>query len=65
MLQAKLRAGMQMLEVLKLTRSLGRRVRPDADVFAWSDSGGAEVVVTFDNGRCQSWVLQRPAEAAE
>jgi hypothetical protein len=62
MLNAKLQPGLQMLQVLRLTRSLGRRVRPDAEIFAWSDAGGSEVVVTFEGGRCKRWVLERPVE---
>ena len=65
MLNAKLRARMQMLEVLTITRSLGRRLDAAGDVYAWADAGGSEIVVTFRNGRCRSWVLNRPAEAAE
>lgn len=65
MFNAKLRDGMQMLQVLTLTRSLGRRVGAGEDVYAWADAGGSEVVLTFRNGRCRSWVLDRPAEAAE
>ena len=63
MLNAKLRAGMQMLQVLTLTKSLGRRVDPGADVYEWADAGGSTVVVTFANGRCQRWQLERPADA--
>ena len=62
MLNAKLKPGMQMLQVLTLTKSLGRRVRPDADLYAWTDPGGSEVVVTFEGGRSKRWVLERPAE---
>src|SRR4051794_17751781 len=51
MLNAKLRSGMQMIQVLKLTKSLGRRVDPGADVFAWTDGGGVAVTVTFEKGR--------------
>ena len=65
MLNAKLRNGMQMLQVLTLTRSLGRRPAANADVYAWTDAGGSEVVVTFRNGRCAGWALHRPDEAAE
>ncbi|HEX7435780.1 MAG TPA: hypothetical protein VF308_03680 [Caldimonas sp.] len=65
MLNARLRAGMQMLQVLTLTKSLGRRVSPGADVYAWTDAGLAEVVVTFEHGRCKRWVLNRPPESAE
>jgi hypothetical protein len=75
MLNAKLRAGMQMMAVLTLTKSLGRRVDAAGgvaapagratEVFAWSDGGGAEVIATFRNGRCASWALRRPPETAE
>ena len=64
MLNAKLRAGMQMLQVLTLTKSLGRRVDPGADVYEWADEGGSKVVVTFANGRCKRWQLERPVDAA-
>ena len=62
MLNAKLRAGMQMLQVLTMTKSLGRRVDPAGEVYEWADDGGSKVVVTFANGRCQRWQLERPAE---
>jgi hypothetical protein len=60
MLNAKLRAGMQMLQVVTLTRSLGRRVSETPEVWAWADAGMSEVLVTFVNGRCTSWLLNRP-----
>jgi hypothetical protein len=41
----------------------GRRVDPGADVYEWADAGGSKVVVTFANGRCQRWQLERPADA--
>jgi hypothetical protein len=62
MLNAKLREGMPMVQVVALTRSLGRRVAQNADTYVWSDSGGCDVVVTFENGRCKSWLLNRPTE---
>ena len=66
MLNAKLRPRMQMLDVLTLTRSLGRRVAPGGDdVFAWADEGGSEVVVTFRRGRTVRWELHRPEAAPE
>ena len=63
MLNAKLREGLQMLQVLALTKSLGRRVDPDGEVYEWIDEGGSKVVVTFANGRCKRWQLERPAAA--
>ena len=63
MLNAKLRDGMQMLQVLTLTKSLGRRVDPAGEVYEWIDEGGSKVVVTFANGRCKRWQLERPVDA--
>jgi len=65
MLNAKLQAGMPMIKVVALTKSLGRRVSEEPERWAWSDPGGSEVVLSFDKGICKSWVLNRPADAAE
>jgi hypothetical protein len=65
MFNAKLRAGMQMLQVVTLTRSLGRRVSESPEVWAWADAGQSDVLVTFVNGRCASWLLNRPTQAEE
>ena len=65
MLNAKLRAGMQMLQVVTLTRSLGRQFSRTPEVWVWVDEGESEVLVTFADGRCRSWVLNRPTQAAE
>jgi len=64
MLNAKLRERLPMLEVLKLTKSLGQRISDEPEVWRWADDGGSHVDVTFANGRCVRWTLQRPAEAA-
>ena len=60
MLHAQLHAGMQMMNVVKLTRSLGRKLRDAPETFVWRDESGAEVEVEFDGGRCRSWRLTRP-----
>ena len=60
MLHAQLHAGMQMMKVVKLTRSLGRKLRDAPETFAWRDESGAEVEVEFADGRCRSWRLTRP-----
>ena len=65
MLNAKLRERVPMLEVVKLTRSLGQRVSDDPEVWRWADDGGSSVEVTFVSGRCSRWALQRPREAVE
>ncbi len=71
MLHAKLRAGLSMLEVVRMTKSLGRRLGepPDAspgaspETWAWADDSGAELRIVFVKGLCRSWTLNRPAEA--
>ena len=65
MLNAKLREGMQMLQVVTLTKSLGRQFSQTPEVWVWVDEGQSEVLVTFAAGRCRSWVLNRPTETAE
>lgn len=65
MLNAKLRERLPMLEVVKLTKSLGQRVSGDPEVWRWIDDGGSSVEITFANGRCTRWALQRPPDAAE
>ena len=62
MLNAKLHAGMRLPDVIRLTGSLGRRISEMPEVWAWADTGGAEVTVAFDGGRCMRWTLQRPGE---
>ena len=65
MLNAKLREKQPMLEIVKLTKSLGQRVGDEPEVWRWTDDGGSSVEITFVNGRCTRWVLQRPPETAE
>lgn len=63
MLHAKLRTGMRLLDILPITRSLGRKVVDAPETFAWSDESGACVTVELVNGRCTAWRLTRPEEA--
>ena len=62
MLHAKLCPGLPMLQIVTLTKSLGRRVSEAPEVWAWGDESGAEVRIVFAGGRCESWSLERPAE---
>lgn len=65
MLQAKLRTGMRLLEVLPITGSLGRKLADEPETFAWSDAGGDRVVLEFEKGRCVRWRLERaPSDGA-
>ena len=65
MLNAKLRPGMTMLEILPLTGSLGAVVGDTADeTYRWRDAGGASVSVHLKRGRLQTWQLEREDAAA-
>ncbi len=61
MLNAKLRTGLPMIQVVTLTKSLGRRVAERPETWGWADGSGSEVRIVFDKGRSQSWSLLRPA----
>jgi uncharacterized protein (DUF58 family) len=62
MLHSRLTAGMRLMDIVKLTRSLGRKVRDEPETFAWRDDSGAEVEIEFADGRCARWHLNRPPE---
>ena len=62
MLQSRLQAGMPLLQVLALTRSLGQQLQDSTDageVYQWSDAGGDHVHCAFVNGKLVRWTLQR------
>jgi hypothetical protein len=63
MLNSKLKAGMNLMQVITLTRSLGERVSESPEVWAWHDDGNSRVTLTFERGKLQHWQLVRPAEA--
>ena len=68
MLNARLRPGMRLTDVLRLSGSLGEtvvRAEPAAGVdvaesFRWRDPGGITVEVELAGGRVRSWSMQRP-----
>ncbi len=63
MLHARLHPGMRLAEVIKITRSLGRKVSDDPETFAWRDASAAEVQIEFVRGRCCVWHLERNGQA--
>lgn len=66
MLNAKLRAGMRLMEIIPLTRSLGQAVEGEpaaSEAFTWTDTSGACVRVQLVGGRLRQWSLERPAES--
>jgi hypothetical protein len=65
MLNAKLQAGMTLMQVIALTRSLGERVSDTPETWAWRDAGDSRVTLVFEGGKLKQWELTRPAAAAE
>ena len=62
MLHSKLKAGMTLMQVLTITRSLGNRLSETPERWCWADAGGARVELSFEAGKLQAWELLR-AEA--
>lgn len=60
MLNAKLKTGLPMTQVVALTNSLGKHIVQEPDTWAWSDASGSQVHIVFVKGRCVSWTLERP-----
>jgi hypothetical protein len=63
MLNAKLRPGLRMQEILPLTRSLGVKVADAPETYLWTDGGGDRVRVELRRGRCAAHRLERAAPA--
>lgn len=64
MLHAGLARGMRLVEILKLTRSLGAKLSDEPEVFVWRDEGGDEVRVELRGGRLAAWTLHRADEGS-
>ena len=63
MLHARLQAGMPLMKILTLTRSLGERLADSPETWRWQDGAGDSVRVVMQAGRCSEWALQRAADA--
>jgi len=59
MLHARLRPGMNLMQILPLTRSLGEKVDDKPETFVWRDGGGDAVRVELRGGRVSQWRLER------
>ncbi len=63
MLHARLRTGLRLVDVMKLTCSLGQPAndsdRPEPEVFLWTDEAGDSVRVELRAGQVSAWALQR------
>ncbi|HEY0855911.1 MAG TPA: hypothetical protein VGE16_02575 [Albitalea sp.] len=63
MLNAKLRRGLTLLQVLTLTKALGRKVSDAPESWSWADDSGAAVTVVLRAGKLDSWTLTRDGTA--
>lgn len=62
MLQARLRAGMRLIDVIGVAGSLGARERDAPETFVWTDAGGDAVRVAFGGARvARVELLRAPA----
>jgi hypothetical protein len=62
MLNARLKPGMKLMELIPLTRSLGRKLDGQPEAYVWTDAGGVSVQVQLRQGQVQSWQLLRPQD---
>jgi hypothetical protein len=66
MLNTRLKPGMTLLEIITLTKSLGRRVgepEGESERWRWEDDGGVGVTLALRDGRLVEWALVRPDQA--
>ncbi|AVP56638.1 glycerate kinase [Pulveribacter suum] len=66
MLNARLKAGVNLMHVVAITRSLGQQLSVEGgepEIYRWTDAGGSQVTCEFMHGRLAHWQLQRPAAA--
>ena len=62
MMNAKLKRGMTLMQVVTMTKSLGRRTAESPETWAWTDEGNSTVSLVMDNGKLDRWTLVRPEE---
>jgi hypothetical protein len=63
MLNAKLKAGVNLLHVMAMTQSIGEQISKDGEqpeVFRWTDGSQSSVTCEFSKGRLAKWTLYRP-----
>jgi hypothetical protein len=62
MLQARLKPGMLLMDILLLTRSLGQKVADEPETWVWTDAGGDRVRVELRDGRSARGRSNAPAD---
>jgi len=66
MFHSRLKRGQSMLDVVTMTRSIGRRRDAGSeDDWSWADPGGSVVRLHFSRGRLDTWLLDRSAVTAD
>lgn len=60
MLNAKLKPGMKLVDVIPLTLSLGKKTADAPETYRWTDAGGVSVEVVLEQARVARWSLIRP-----
>lgn len=66
MLNAKLKAGVNLLHVLSMTRSLGVLLTvkdEQPEIYRWTDGSESHVTCEFMGGRLVKWQMERPGPA--
>ena len=66
MLNARMREGLRLVDVIPLTHSLGEKlpVAAPEEGYVWTDQGGSRVELVFEGGKLKRWQLHRPTEDA-
>ena len=62
MLNAKLKTGQRLMDVIMLTRSLGEKRSDEPETYRWTDGSGVSVTVELAKGLCVRWTLARPVD---
>lgn len=68
MLNAKLKAGANLMHVVAMAHALGELRSPkdtQPELFRWTDGGGSWVDATFVDGKLREWALTRPEPEPE
>lgn len=65
MLSSKLQVGMKLIDLLPITRSLGRKLSDSPETYGWIDAGGAQLEIALNKGSVVGWTLHRPAEPGD
>jgi len=62
MLNAKLKPGLRLMDVITLTHSLGEKLADEPETYRWTDGAGVSVTVELAKGKCRRWTLARPVD---